>query len=251
MTPVITFFIFWLSTGDFLRSTFVNSNAHCNMSNKIFAAVDQYINDLFAPEDAVLKETIQSLETQNIPQISVSANQGKFLQVMAKMVGAKRILEIGTLGGYSTIWMARALPAGGKVITLELDAKHASLAEQNVDRAGLSSKVEIRVGRGIELLNTMIAENEAPFDLIFIDADKPPYTEYFKLALQLARSGTLIIADNVMREGKVLEANTEDEMVKGVQRFNKAIANTQGISATIIQTVGNKEHDGMALIVVD
>lgn len=221
------------------------------MSNGIFQAVDHYINDLFAPEDHTLIQTIQSLETENIPQISVSANQGKFLHVMAKMVRAKRILEIGTLGGYSTIWMARALAQGGKLITLELDAKHASVAHQNINRAGLSSKVEIRIGKGTELLNVMIAENEEPFDVIFIDADKPPYAEYFKSALQLSHPGTLIIADNVIREGKVLETNTDDEIVKGVQRFNKVIANTKGISATIIQTVGNKEHDGMALIVVD
>ena len=217
----------------------------------IFQRVDDYINNLLAPEDDALKQAIQSLEKQNIPQISISANQGKFLQVMAKLVGAKKILELGTLGGYSTIWMGRALGDDGKIITIELDAKHAVVAQNNIDRAGLAGKVEIRVGKGLELLRKMIEENEAPFDLIFIDADKPPYAEYFNLALQLSRSGTLIIADNVIREGKVLDSNIQDEMVAGVHRFNKLLAQTAGVTATIIQTVGSKEHDGMALAVVD
>ena len=217
----------------------------------IFQRVDDYINNLLAPEDEALKQTIQSLETQNIPQISISANQGKFLQVMVKLVGAKRILELGTLGGYSTIWMGRALSSNGKIITIELDAKHAAVAQTNIDRAGLSEQVEIRIGKGLELLKEMIEENETPFDLIFIDADKPPYAEYFNLALQLARPGTLIIPDNVIREGKVLDSNIQDEIVAGVDRFNKLLANTAGVTATIIQTVGNKEHDGMALAVVN
>ena len=217
----------------------------------IFQQVDDYINNLLAPEDDALKQTIQSLETQNIPQISISANQGKFLQVMVKLVGGKKILELGTLGGYSTIWMARALPVDGKIITIELDAKHAAVAQTNIDRAGLSGKAEIRVGKGLDLLKKMIEEDETPFDMIFIDADKPPYAEYFNLALQLSRSGTLIIADNVIREGKVLNSDIEDEMVAGVHRFNTLLANTTGVTATIIQTVGSKEHDGMALAVVN
>lgn len=217
----------------------------------IFQQVDDYINNLLAPEDDALKQTIQSLETQNIPQISISANQGKFLQVMVKLVGGKKILELGTLGGYSTIWMARALPVDGKIITIELDAKHAAVAQTNIDRAGLSGKVEIRVGKGLDLLKKMIKEDETPFDMIFIDADKPPYAEYFNLALQLSRSGTLIVADNVIREGKVLNSDNEDEMVAGVHRFNSLLANTAGVTATIIQTVGSKEHDGMALAVVN
>ena len=216
----------------------------------IFQRVDDYINNLLAPEDDALKQTIQSLEAQNIPQISISANQGKFLQVMVRLVGAKKILELGTLGGYSTIWMGRALGDNGKIITIELDAKHAAVAQTNIDRAGLSGKAEIRVGKGLELLRKMIDENEAPFDLIFIDADKPPYAEYFSLALKLSRPGTLIIADNVIREGKVLDSN-QDEMVAGVHRFNTLLANTAGVTATIIQTVGSKEHDGMALAVVN
>jgi predicted O-methyltransferase YrrM len=221
------------------------------MNKGIFEAVDNYISGLLATEDEVLKQTIQSLEKENIPQISVSANQGKFLQVMAKLVGAKRILELGTLGGYSTIWMARALPGDGKIITLELDAKHAAVAQKNIENAGLKEKVELRVGKALDTLTKMIEANEGPFDMIFIDADKQPYAEYFSLALKLSRKGTLIIADNVIREGKVLDADNKDEMVIGAHRFNKALAGTTGVTATIIQTVGNKEHDGMALIVVD
>jgi predicted O-methyltransferase YrrM len=221
------------------------------MDKNIFEAVDDYINQLLAPEDEALKQTVQSLEKENIPQISVSANQGKFLQVMAKLTGAKRILELGTLGGYSTIWMGRALPENGKLITLELNQKHAAVAQNNIDRAGLTHKVEIRIGKGLDLLKKMVEEKEPPFDMVFIDADKPPYAEYFELALKLSRSGTLIIADNVIREGKVLHADGSDEMVKGVHRFNTLLSNTHGVTATIIQTVGNKEHDGMALVVVD
>lgn len=221
------------------------------MDTTIFGAVDSYINNLLAPEDEALQETIHSLDKENIPQISVSANQGKFLHVMAKLVQAKRILELGTLGGYSTIWMARALPQDGKLISLEIDPKHAAVAQANLDKAGVSAKVEIRIGKGIDSLQKMIAEKEAAFDMIFIDADKPPYAEYFQLALQLSRPGTLIIADNVIRSGKVLEADIEDEVVNGVQRFNELLSKTKGVTATIIQTVGSKYHDGMALAVVD
>ena len=245
-----SFLYFVSSLQDYLMN-YIRENIITIDMDTIFQRVDDYINSLLAPEDDALKQTIQSLESQNIPQISISANQGKFLQVMAKLVGAKKILELGTLGGYSTIWMGRALGDDGKIITIELDAKHATVAQNNIDRAGLSGKVEIRVGKGLELLRKMIEENEAPFDLIFIDADKPPYAEYFNLALQLSRSGTLIIADNVIREGKVLESNTQDEMVAGVHRFNKLLAKTTGVTATIIQTVGSKEHDGMALAVLD
>jgi predicted O-methyltransferase YrrM len=221
------------------------------MENAIFEQVDEYISNLTCEEDAILKATIQSLEEAGIPQISISANQGKFLQVMAKLVRAKRILELGTLGGYSTIWMARALPEEGKLISIEFEPKYAAVAQKNIDAAGLTRKVQIRIGKGIDLLNKMIEEKEPGFDMIFIDADKPPYTEYFELALQLSHSGTLIIADNVIRGGRVLNAEHEDEAAKGVHRFNTTIGKTKGTTATIIQTVGNKEYDGMAVIVVD
>jgi predicted O-methyltransferase YrrM len=245
---------------EFLYHFFSNLNSLCFpflqiknlfMHKNIFEQVDGYISKLLAREDEALKHTIESLETENIPQISVSANQGKFLQVMAKLMNAKRILELGTLGGYSTIWMARALPQDGKLISLELDPKHAVLAQKNISAAGEANKVEIRIGKGIDLLAKMVEENEEPFDMIFIDADKPPYAEYFALALKLSRSGTLIIADNVIREGKILDADSKDEMVIGAHRFNQVLANTPGVTATIIQTVGSKEHDGMAIAVVN
>jgi caffeoyl-CoA O-methyltransferase len=169
---------------------------------------------------------------------------------MAKLVNAKRILELGTLAGYSTIWMARALPAGGRLISLEFDPKHAAVAQKNIERAGLGDMVEIRIGKAIDLLPVLKEEGAGPFDMIFIDADKPPYKEYFEWALKLSRPGTLIIADNVVRDGKVLDGNSTDEMVRGAQRFNTALAASTEVIATILQTVGVKEHDGMAIAVV-
>lgn len=220
------------------------------MDTNIFENVDAYIRNLLAPEDAALTETITSLEKEGIPQISVSANQGKFLQVLALLCNAKKILELGTLGGYSTIWMARALPEGGKIVTLEVDEKHARVAQANFEKAGVASKVDLRLGKALDILPRLISANEGPFDMIFIDADKPPYADYFEYALQLSRPGTLIICDNVIREGKVLDQNSTDEMVNGAQRFNKMLGSNTNVTATILQTVGAKEHDGMAIAVV-
>ncbi len=220
------------------------------MNGRLFEKVDIYIRDLLAPEDMALKEAIRSLDAEDIPQISVSANQGKFLQVMATLCQAVNILELGTLGGYSTIWMARALPEKGKLISIEIDPHHAGVAQKNIDRAGVADKVEIRVGSAFDILPGMIEKKEGPFDMIFIDADKPPYAEYFLLALQLARPGTLIICDNVIREGKVLEEDSDDDKVTGVQRFNKLLSETTSVKAIILPTVGVKEFDGMALAVV-
>jgi len=220
------------------------------MENKLFGAVDQYIGNLFNDGDSTLKAIEQSIIEFNIPSISVSHNQGKFLQLLAKLCHAKKILEIGTLAGYSTVWMARALPKDGHLITLEYEPLHAQVAQKNIARAGLDQIVEIRVGKAIELLPQLVTEGAGPFDMIFIDADKPPYKEYFDWALKLSRSGTLIVADNVIREGKVLETENNDEIVKGVKRFNEALAANTAVTATIIQTVGAKEHDGMALAIV-
>ncbi|WEA00795.1 O-methyltransferase [Mucilaginibacter sp. SJ] len=220
------------------------------MDTSLFESVDRYISNLFEDEDAVLKGTLKSMEDAGIPGINVSANQGKFLQVLARLCGAKKILEIGTLGGYSTIWLARALPADGLLITLELEQAYADVARRNIIKAGLGPVVEIKVGRAMESLAALDADDDGPFDMIFIDADKPPYTEYFEWALKLSRPGTLIVADNVIREGKVLDDNCDDERVSGVQRFNKALAANPQVTATIIQTVGTKEHDGMAIAVV-
>lgn len=221
------------------------------METQIFEHVDEYIRKLVGTEDKMLRAADESIKEANIPPISVSANQGKFLQVLAKTCNAKKILEIGTLVGYSTIWMARALPKNGKLISLEFEPLHAQVAKNNIERAGLNHVVDIRVGRALDLLPQLEANQEGPFDMIFIDADKPPYTEYFQWALKLSRPGTLIVADNVIRDGKVLDNNTTDEMVQGAQRFNTFLANSPSVTATIIQTVGSKMHDGMALAVVN
>ena len=220
------------------------------MDNKIFDKVDNYIEKLLIPQDEALLKAEESLVSENIPQISVSPNQGKFLQIMAFSCNAKRILEVGTLAGFSTIWMARALPADGKLITIEFEPHHAEVATTNINRAGLDSKVEIVTGKALEVLEKMIAGNTEPFDMIFIDADKPPYTEYFQQALKLSHPGTIIIADNVIRNGDILHENSSDEKVLGVQRFNKFLSECKEVNATIIQTVGVKEYDGMAIAVV-
>lgn len=221
------------------------------MNEQLFEAVDQYIGNLFRDEDDCLKATAQSIIDSGIPQISISPNQGKFLHILARLANAKKILEVGTLGGYSTIWMARALPKDGKLITIEIDKKHAEVAKENFNRCGLSAKIDVRLGKAIDVLPILEQEGAGPFDMIFIDADKPPYTEYFQWALKLSRPGTLIIADNVVREGKILLEESPDEMVAGVKRFNKYLSECKDITATIFQTVGAKEHDGMAICIVN
>ena len=221
------------------------------MDQKLFEDVDRYISGLFNEPDEALTAAKKSHKLENIPTINVSPNLGKFLNLLAKLSKAKKILEVGTLAGYSTIWMAKALPEDGKLISLEIDPHHAAVARKNIDRAGLSSKVEVREGKAIELLPRLVEENAGPFDMIFIDADKPPYTEYFEWALKLSRSGTLIIADNVIRDGKVLDPNHNDPMVQGAQRFNKALAANKQVTATILQNIGVKEYDGMAIAIVE
>lgn len=221
------------------------------MNQQIFEQVDQYIVNLLGDEDDALKNTIKSIDEAGIPQISVSAAQGKFLHILARLIGAKKILEVGTLGGYSTIWMARALPPGGKLITLEIDPHHADVAKKNFIAAGVDGQVELRLGSALETLPVLLQENAGPFDFIFIDADKQPYPEYFEWALKLSRPGTLIIADNVIREGKVLEENHPDDRVNGVQKLNKKLSGDLRVTATILQTVGAKEHDGMMISIVN
>lgn len=221
------------------------------MDTTLFAKVDGYISSLVAREDVALTDTIASLDREGIPQISVSPPQGKFLQVLMKACNAKTVLELGTLGGYSTIWIARALPDDGKVITLEADSHHAKVALQNIDKAGLSKKVELIVGKALDILPALLERKAGPFDFIFIDADKPPYAQYFDYAVRFSRKGTVIVCDNVIREGKVLDANHEDERVKGVQKLNKLLGTDHRVTATILQTVGVKEYDGMAIAVVN
>ena len=185
-----------------------------------------------------------------MPQISVSPTEGKLLHVLARLCGAKKILEIGTLGAYSTIWMARALPSDGRLMSIEADPAYAEVARSNLERAGVQERVTVRVGRALEVLPEIEAEGLGPFDMIFIDADKPPYVEYFGWALRLACSGTLIVADNVIRAGEVLKPDGTDEMAAGVRRFNAALAAENRVSAVVLQTIGARGHDGMAVAVV-
>jgi caffeoyl-CoA O-methyltransferase len=221
------------------------------MSKKLFKSVDKYIGGLLGEEDGALKSARKSVKNTTMPGANVSANQGKFLQVLARSNNSKKILELGTLGGYSTIWLGRALPHDGRLVTLELEQANADIARENITKAGLDPIVDIRVGKALELLPAIEAEGIGPFDMIFIDADKPPYVEYVEWAIKLSRPGTLIVADNVIRDGKVLSNNSGDEKVKGVQRLNKMLSENKQVTATIIQTIGSKEHDGMAIAVVN
>ena len=217
-------------------------------NDQLFEAVDHYIENLLDLQDDVMRSADQPLRDAGLPPISVSPAQGKLLYLLARVTGARRILELGTLGGFSTIWMARALPTDGRLITMEIDPGHAEVARQNIQRAGLADRVDILIGKALDLLPTLAKEK--PFDLIFIDADKPPYTEYFEWAVRLSRPGTLIIADNVVREGEVLSDNSSDERFTGVRRFNESLGRNDAVTATIIQTVGVKGHDGFAIAVV-
>ena len=221
------------------------------MENDLFLAVDNYIAGLFAKEDEALKSARAAIADADLPDMSISANQGSFLQLLARLIRAQRILEIGTFAGYSTIWLARSLAKTGRLITLEFDPKHAALAQANINRAGLADVVDLRIGRGLDLLPILEKEPTGPFDMIFIDADKPPYAEYFQWALRLSKPGTLLVFDNVIREGKVLDENTDDEKVAGVQRLNHLLATDTRTYATIITTIGTKYYDGMAIAVVN
>jgi predicted O-methyltransferase YrrM len=214
-----------------------------------WTAVDRYITDHLVPSDAALDATLASSAAKGLPAINVAPNQGKLLQLLARAVGAKKILEVGTLAGYSTIWLARALPPGGKLITLEYEPKHADVARANIERAGLAHLVEIRLGKAIDTLPKIAAERSGPFDLIFIDADKPGNADYFAWALKLARVGSLIIVDNVVRNGGVIDP-AGDENVQGARRLYDAMAKEPRVSATAVQTVGSKGYDGFAIAVV-
>jgi predicted O-methyltransferase YrrM len=220
------------------------------MGQEQWTAVDSYITNHFLEADPVLDAALASSAASGLPAINVSPAQGKLLHLLARVQGARNILEIGTLGGYSTIWLARALPAGGHLISLELDPKHAEVARANVARAGLADRVEIRLGRAVDTLQQLVAEGRGPFDLIFIDADKPGYSDYLKWSLKLARQGTLIIADNVVRKGEVTNPASSDLNVQGIRRFNELLAAEKRVTTTVLQTVGSKGYDGLALILV-
>jgi len=215
-----------------------------------WTAVDHYINDLFIPHDSALESALAASTAADLPAINVSPAQGKLLHLLARAQGARKILEVGTLGGYSTIWLARALPAGGRLITLEFNPKHAEVARSNIARAGLAQVVEVRLGRAIDTLPQLATEKVGPFDLIFIDADKTGYPDYLPWALKLSRAGTLIIADNVVRKGEVARASTTDANVQGVRRYNQLLAAEPRMDATVLQTVGSKGYDGFAIALV-
>jgi predicted O-methyltransferase YrrM len=220
------------------------------MTQEQWTAVDRYLTDLLVPPDPALEAALQDSAAASLPAINVSPNQGKLLHLLARLQGARAILEIGTLGGYSTIWLARALPAEGRLVTLESDARHAEVARANIARAGLTDVVELRLGPALETLPQLAAEGRAPFDLIFIDADKESYPDYLAWSLRLSRRGSLIVADNVVRKGAVLEPASDDPRVQGARRFNERLAAEPRVSATAIQTVGSKGYDGFALALV-
>jgi predicted O-methyltransferase YrrM len=215
-----------------------------------WTAVDRYFTDLLVPTDAALDAALQATADAGMPAINVAPNQGQLLHILALAVGARAILEIGTLGGYSTIWLARALPAGGRLITLEADPKHAEVARANIARANLADTAEVRAGRALDTLPQLAAEGRGPFDLVFIDADKSNTAAYFEWALKLARPGSLIIVDNVVRNGAVVDAASDDASVQGIRRFNDALAAEPRVTATAIQTVGSKGYDGLAIAIV-
>jgi predicted O-methyltransferase YrrM len=215
-----------------------------------WARVEHYLTDLFVRPDPALEAALEAAAAAGLPPGEVSPSQGKLLELLARIQGARAILEIGTLGGYSTIWLARALPPDGRLITLEVDAGYARVARANIDNAGLAGVVELRVGPALETLPQLAAEGCGPFDLIFIDADKQSNPEYLAWALELSRRGTLIVADNVVRGGAVADHAEDDPHVRGVRRFHELLAAEPRVSATAIQTVGAKGYDGFALVLV-
>lgn len=217
------------------------------MTAEQFEAVERYLDDLYIGHDAALEQAQRNSDAAELPTIQVAATQGKLLTILASMAGAERILEIGTLGGYSTICLARALPADGHLITLEFEPKHAAVARQNLDAAGVGGKVEIIVGPALESLATL----EGPFDFIFIDADKNNYPGYLEWAMKLSKPGTVIVADNVVRKGAVLDLKQTDEVIEGTREFNRRLAGMPRVRATAIQTIGGKGWDGFAIARVE
>ena len=220
------------------------------MNDELWTKVDQYLVGQLVPTNDALSNALAASDAGGLPQINVAPNQGKLLTLLAKMMGATRILEIGTLGGYSTIWLARSLPLDGALISLELEPHHADVARANLAYAGVDSLVEILVGPATASLQKLIDDGTEPFDFIFIDADKEGYPEYLRLSLQLARVGTVIVADNVVRDGEVIDANSSDSRVHGVRAFLEQASADGNIEGTAVQTVGSKGYDGFALLMV-
>jgi predicted O-methyltransferase YrrM len=222
------------------------------MTTELWSEVDRYIADRLLPPDSALDAALAANQAAGLPAIDVSPPQGKLLHFFARMIGARRVLEIGTLGGYSTIWLARALPPDGKVVTLEFSPAHAEVARRNIAAAGVAEKVEVRVGPALETLPLLEREGAGPFDLIFVDADKRNNPGYLEWALKLSRPGSLIVVDNVVRHGRVIDPSHDDDAdIQGIRTFFDLLAASPRLTATAIQTVGGKGWDGFALAIVE
>jgi predicted O-methyltransferase YrrM len=216
------------------------------MNQELWTQVDQYFTDLLVRPDPMLAAALEASDAAGLPQIQVAGNQGMLLMLLARAQGARKILEIGTLGGYSTIWLARALQSDGRLVTLEAVPAHAKVARENIERAGYADRVEVRLGRALETLPQLAADGLGPFDFIFLDADKRTYPEYLEWCIKLSRRGTMIVADNVVRGGAVVDTASRDADVLGVRRFLELLSSDPRLSATAIQTVGVKGYDGLA-----
>ncbi len=220
------------------------------MDPSLWAAVDSYICDLLVPPDPDLSAALADSAAAGLPAINVTPNQGKLLELLARLCSARTILEVGTLGGYSTIWLARAMGADGRLVTLESNPHHAEVARRNIARAGLSEVVDVRLGAALDTLPRLAADGFGPVDLAFIDADKPNNPEYFKWALRLSRPGSVILVDNVVREGAIVDGSSAEPATRGTRRLYEEMAAEPRVSATVIQTVGSKGYDGLAVAVV-
>jgi predicted O-methyltransferase YrrM len=220
------------------------------MSQEVWDDVDGYTADLLVREDDALRAAVDQSAAAGLPPIAVTANQGKLLHLLVRMQGAASVLEMGTLGGYSTIWLARALPDGGRLVTLELEPRYAAVAAANIARAGVAHMVEQRVGPALDVLRELVGEEAGPFDFIFIDADKRGTPQYFELALELSRPGTVIITDNDVRAGALVDPASDDPGVQGMREFHELLSAAPGATGTTIQTVGAKGYDGFTLALV-
>ncbi|MGE0706067.1 MAG: O-methyltransferase [Vicinamibacterales bacterium] len=220
------------------------------MTQSTWHTVERYLEDCLVPEDPVLSEILERATAEGLPFISVSPGQGKLLSILAKAIGARRILELGTLAGYSGVWLARVLPPDGVLVTIEADPKHAAVARQSFEKASVADLVDLRVGRALDVLGMLEAENCSRFDFVFIDADKEPYSEYLEWAIRLSRPGALIVADNVIREGQVVDEGSDDPGVQGIRRFMEQLGTDRRLSSAAVQTVGMKGYDGLAVSLV-
>jgi predicted O-methyltransferase YrrM len=221
------------------------------MSHRLWSELDDYISEQLIGEDPVLDAALEASANAGLPDIAVSAPQGRLLTLLARIAGARNILEVGTLGGYSSICLARALPADGRLTTLELQASYAEVAAANAERAGLAGLIDFKVGRAIDSLNALIDEHGDPFDFVFVDADKASTPAYYQAALQLSRPGTVMVFDNVVRDGELGDPNTHDRGAQGMRRLHELLSGEPRVTATTIQTVGHKGYDGFTLVLVD